>query len=197
MKQRIFSMALALCLCIVTLPAVCAEEAVPSPREVYEILIALETQDGYREGTPWDDSNHSYDDWGGGPVAGNITGGTGCAAFAFELSDKAFGALPARTLTTGELQLSDVRAGDILRINHNSHSVIVLQVTEGGVTVAEANYRVNGGAGMVHWGRALSKADVEAADISSPAIPRTTRPRTTLQPARKSAAGAWGASCGN
>ncbi len=111
MKQRIFSMALALCLCIVTLPAVCAEEAVPSPREVYEILIALETQDGYREGTPWDDSNHSYDDWGGGPVAGNITGGTGCAAFAFELSDKAFGALPARTLTTGEFQLSDVRAG--------------------------------------------------------------------------------------
>ena len=33
--------------------------------------------------------------------------------------------------------------------------MIVLQVTEGGVTVAEANYRVNGGAGMVYWGRAV------------------------------------------
>lgn len=176
MKQRIFSMALALCLCVFALPAACAEEAVPSPREVYEILIALETQDGYREGTPWDDSNHSYDDWGGGPVAGNITGGTGCAAFAFELSDKAFGTLPARTLTTGEFQLSDVRAGDILRINHNSHSVIVLQVTEGGVIVAEANYRVNGGAGMVHWGRALSKADVEAADYFITRYPKGYTP---------------------
>lgn len=69
-----------------------------------------------------------------------------------------------------------MRAGDILRINHNSHSVIVLQVTEGGVTVAEANYRVNGGAGMVHWGRALSKADVEAADYFITRYPENYTP---------------------
>ncbi len=138
-------------------------ENVAALEKVYETLVAFKDQEGYCEGTPWDDTTHSYT-WNGGAVAGNITGGTGCAAFAFELSDKAFGALPARTFTTGNFQLSQVRAGDILRINNNSHSVIVLQVTEGGVIIAEANYHVNGGAGLVHWERSLSKEEVEAAD---------------------------------
>lgn len=163
MKRQIISIALTLCLCISAIPAAYAEESIPTPQEVYETLIVLKDQDGYREGTPWDNSSHSYD-WNGGPVAGNITGGYGCAAFAFELSDIAFGSLRARTLTTGAFQLSDVRAGDILRINNNSHSVIVLQVTEGGAVIAEANYSVNGGPGAVHWNRSLSKAEVEAAD---------------------------------
>ena len=163
LKRRIFSFALAVCLCISVIPAVYAEGNIPTPQVVYETLIALKDQGDYCEGTPWDDSNHSYS-WNGGPVAGNITGGTGCAAFAFELSDKAFGTLPARTLTTGSFQLSDVRAGDILRVQNNSHSVIVLQVTDGGAVIAEANYHVNGGAGTVHWGRAISREEVEAAN---------------------------------
>ncbi len=124
---------------------------------VYDTLIAFRDRDGYTEGTTWTDATHSYT-WHGGPVAGNITSGTGCAAFAFQLSDAAFGDLRARTYTTGNFNISDVRPGDILRINNNSHSVIVLQVTASGVVIAEANYNKS-----VHWGRVLSKAEVEAA----------------------------------
>ncbi|MCI9332761.1 MAG: leucine-rich repeat protein [Oscillibacter sp.] len=164
MKRRIFSIALALCLCMSIIPAAHAEEEVPTPQEVYKTLIGLKEKDGYREGTPWDNDNHKNYHWNGGPVAGNITVGDGCAAFAFELSDIAFGSLPARTFTTGNFQLSDVRSGDILRVDGNTHSVIVLQVTEGGAVVAEGNYHENHGEGVVHWGRTMSEEAVEEAD---------------------------------
>ncbi|MCI8415973.1 MAG: leucine-rich repeat protein [Lachnospiraceae bacterium] len=151
------------------------KEDVSDLQNVYETLIALRDQDGYKEGTLWDDTTNDYS-WNGGPVAGNITGGTGCAAFAFELSDKAFGSLPARTFTKGNFKLSDVKAGDILRIENNSHSVIVLQVTDVGVIIAEANYHVNGGAGTVHWNRSLSKVEVEAADYFITRYPESYLP---------------------
>ena len=47
--KRIFSIALALCLCIPVIPAAHGEENVPTPQEVYQILIALKTQAGYEE----------------------------------------------------------------------------------------------------------------------------------------------------
>lgn len=146
------------------IPVAHAQETVPSPQQVYQTLIGLREQERYKEGTRWDNDTHNNYHWQGGPVAGNITVGDGCAAFAFELSDKAFGSLPARTYTTGQFTLSNVRAGDILRVENNTHSVIVLQVTEAGAILAEANYHINGGSGQVHWGRAVSKEYVEDAN---------------------------------
>lgn len=159
MRQRILSIALALCLCVFTVPMARAESTVPTPAQVYETLIALKENDRFKEGTPWTDETNSYD-WNGGPIAGNVTGGTGCAAFAFELSDIAFGSLPARLVAP--IQLSNVLPGDILRTEGNSHSVIVLRVGESGVVVAEGNFSINGSSGIVHWGRTLTKAEVEA-----------------------------------
>ncbi len=49
--------------------------------------------------------------------------------------------------------------GDILRLN-NTHFVIVLEKSATGVIVAEGNYNKS-----VHWGRALSKAEAEAANF--------------------------------
>ena len=179
MKYRAFSIALALCLCASSAPNTYAWQAsplpqehilaaqlaggrtadtqgdVPTPQEVYETLIALKEQDGYKEETPWTDATHSYI-WNGGPIDGNVTGGTGCVAFAFKLSDLAFGNLRARMYT--DFAFSDVKVGDILRVNGGAHTVIVLQVTEEGVTIAEGNYN-----SMVHWGRSLTKAQVEDA----------------------------------
>lgn len=135
--------------------------AVPTAQEAYENMIALKDDEKYREGTPWTNSipytlSNSYT-WHGGKIQG-MNSGVGCAAFAFILSDKAFGDLPAREITP--ISYDNVNVGDILRINGNSHSVIVLRKNAAGVTIAEGNYN-----GTVHWGRTLSKEEVEKADF--------------------------------
>ena len=141
--------------------------AIPSPSEVYDAMIALKDQDGFREGTTWTNfepygSKGSLGDaytWKGGAIYGSKSA-VGCMAFAFILSDQAFDNLPARPIKKGSFSFEDVKVGDILRVNGNSHSVIVLKKGEGGVTVAEGNYNKS-----VHWGRAMTPAQVENADF--------------------------------
>lgn len=133
--------------------------AVPTAQEAYEKMIALKENPDYYEGTPWTNSipytlSNSYT-WHGGKIQG-MNSGVGCAAFAFILSDAAFGDLPAREIP---VKYENVNVGDILRINGNSHSVIVLRKNDAGVTIAEGNYNKT-----VHWGRTLSKEEVERAD---------------------------------
>lgn len=107
--------------------------------QVYEAIMAL--QDEYPEGREW--TNDNFYAWKGGIYSG----GYGCAGFAMRLSDEAFGSLPARKYTDKD----KVRVGDILRINNDTHSVIVLAVNgDGTVTVAEGNYNSS-----IHWGREI------------------------------------------
>ena len=145
--------------------ATVAEGDIPTYREAYDAMYAL--KDVYPEGMPWTNfepygSNGQFGDhytWKGGAIYG-AKSAVGCMAFAFILSDEAFGSLPARTVERGRFTFEDVKVGDILRVKSNSHSVIVLQKSAGGVTVAEANYNRS-----VHWGRAMSAAAVENADF--------------------------------
>lgn len=142
-----------------------ATGACPTYQEAYAAMVNL--QDKYPEGMTWTnfDPYGSTGKWGeyyrfrGGSVKGASLG-VGCAAFAFILSDEAFGSLPSRTIDRGGFSFEDIKVGDILRVNNNSHFVIVLQVSAGGVTVAEANYNKS-----VHWGRAVSVEDIMAADF--------------------------------
>ncbi|MDE6888664.1 MAG: leucine-rich repeat domain-containing protein [Eubacterium sp.] len=135
-----------------------------SYQEVYNKMFAMKTE--YPEGMTWNNFEPygtkgnlgAHYEWDGGKILGNVNKGVGCAAFAFILSDKAFGALPARVVY--DIKYEKVNVGDILRINNNSHSVIVLQKTDAGVIVAEGNYN-----GTVHWGRALSKEEVLRANF--------------------------------
>jgi hypothetical protein len=135
--------------------AVCAEENTVTEsgevdenealyENVYNILIAQEAV--LPEGTPLTNDSFYYA-WHGGyfPI------GYGCVAFAFYLSDLAFGTSPARI----HRDYNDIKVGDILRINNNTHSVIVLEVNDDSVIVAEGNYN-----SKVHWGRKLSKSDI-------------------------------------
>ena len=141
-----------------------ARKTVPTFQEAYNAMIALQEQ--YPEGMTWTNftpygSNGSLGDsyvWKGGAVYG-ANRGVGCTAFAFLLSDAAFGSLPARTISGGSFTFEDVKVGDILRVENNSHSVIVLQKSAGGIIIAEANYNKS-----VHWGRAMSATDVLAAN---------------------------------
>ncbi len=136
------------------------EGEVPSPQEVNRILIGLKEQDKYKEGTPWtNDEPYSdqkgYYRWKGGTLDGVNIVAVGCVAFAFELSDKAFGSLPARKYAAGSFSFEDIKAGDILQVNNDAHTVIVLEANEAGVVVAEGNYN-----SQVHWGRMMSEDEV-------------------------------------
>lgn len=98
----------------------------------------LRLQDEYHNGTSW--TNANYYKWNGGLYSG----GYGCAGFSFMLSDAAFGNVPARkTHDTG-----DIKIGDILRVDGDSHSVIVIGYDKSGVIVAEGNFNYS-----VRWGR--------------------------------------------
>lgn len=118
------------------------DEYIPT-QTVYDKLISMKEE--YPEGMKWTNEN-SYS-WNGGMYGW----GCGCAAFSFTLSDSVFGDLCARKHT----DYSHVKVGDIVRVNNDTHSVIVLKKKGSIITVAEGNYNSS-----IHWGRTidLSKA---------------------------------------
>ena len=139
--------------------SVTRDSTVPTPMEAYKAMIALKDQDMYKEGAIWT-NDEPYSDsngyrWKGGPLGGANIVARGCAAFAFTLSDAAFGSLPARMYASGNFKFEDIKVGDILRVENNAHTVIVLEVSDVGVIIAEGNFN-----GKVHWGRSMSKEDV-------------------------------------
>ena len=77
----------------------------------------------------------------------------GCSAFAIELSDAAFGDLPRRE----HYDVSALHVGDIIRLDNNSHSVIVLEVRADSVVIAEGNYNSS-----AHWGRELTFSEIRS-----------------------------------
>lgn len=121
--------------------AVTAQQVSPANpyANAYDIMIGFKSS--YPEGMRY--TNEDFYKWNGGIYYG----GYGCAGFAFMLSDAVFGKNPA----TMHYDMSKIRVGDILRIYNDTHSVIVLEVNDDGVVLAEANYNSS-----VHWGRKLS-----------------------------------------
>lgn len=141
------------------------DSVVPTPAEAYSAMIALKDQDAYKEGTPWTNdepysASKGFYHWKGGPIEGQNISAAGCVAFAFILSDAAFGNLPARMYGQGAFSYEDIKSGDILRVNNDKHTVIVLEVSDVGVIVAEGNISTGDHKGKVHWGRAISKDGV-------------------------------------
>ena len=111
-------------------------------KSVYNNIIKMKTQ--YPHGMSWT-NNNSYKS----KVLGE---GGGCAGFAFLLSDAAFGDLPAQKHTN----FDNIRVGDILRINNDEHSVIVLEVKDNSVIVAEGNMNSS-----IFWGREISLDEIK------------------------------------
>lgn len=110
---------------------------------VYDKIIAQKAN--YPEGMAW--TNDNFYSWKGGIYSA----GFGCAAFAFAVSDAAFGDAPAVMHT----DYNNIRVGDILRVEHDTHSVIVLEVKADSVIVAEGNYNES-----IHWGREIPKSEL-------------------------------------
>jgi len=112
---------------------------------VYQKMIAL--QEEYPEGTPW--TNENFYAWNGGV----FSGGYGCVAFALICSDAVFGDLPVSRYHS---DFEDIRVGDMLRINFDTHSVVVLEKKDNSVIVTEGNYNDS-----IHWGREIARKDLE------------------------------------
>jgi hypothetical protein len=119
-------------------------EAQLNEEYVYKKIMALKPE--YPDGMSWTNSN--YYGWNGGI----FSGGYGCMGFAFMLSDAAFGDLPARK----HYNLNEVKVGDILRINNNTHSVVVIEKNSTWVTLAEGNFNRS-----VRWGSKASLVDIK------------------------------------
>ena len=146
--KRVLSVLLVLALVLGCCPAALAA-GLPSEAEATQIMKSMQGE--YYEGRHW--TNDDYYGWHGGI----FNGGFGCAGFAFLLSDKVFGYLPARMVTP--VRFDEVRVGDILRVNNDTHSVIVLEKRSETVVLAEGNYNSS-----IHWGRLMTRAEVEASD---------------------------------
>ena len=114
---------------------------------IREILNGL--RDGYPEGTVWNLGTYYSSD-------GLGFRGVGCAAFAAMCTDEVWGDNPGTRYEGFE----SIRVGDILRVKHNSHSVVVLEVLADSVIVTEGNYE-----GVVHWDRELTRAYLEGGNF--------------------------------
>lgn len=126
-----------------------ASTASTEEQQVRQAIEALKSE--YPEGMPWTNDNYYYFE-----VA--RIHGYGCAAFAFLCSDAAFGV--DTPVTDTHTDFDRIRAGDILRINYNTHSVIVLEKKEDSVIVAEGNFNSS-----IHWGREISRSSLESGEL--------------------------------
>ena len=178
------SLVLALLLCLSLLPcgALAGEEAIPertgepvldpvfedsldgasdydpanyTPEKVRDRILAMRSK--YPERSSWTRDNlYTLS------VPVNINGypvvytGNGCDAFALLLSDAAFGDLPARMVYS--FTYDDIRAGDVLGVDNNTHTVIVLEKYDDHLVLAEGNYNRS-----VHWGRTIPRSEAEEA----------------------------------
>lgn len=108
---------------------------------VYTKMMALKAK--YPHGMKWTDAN-----------VYNNSGSTGCYAFAMILMDAAFGNTRHEREYTN---FNEIRIGDMLRINNDSHSVIVIGKDDKQFTFAEANWGEK-----IHWGRTMTIAAVKS-----------------------------------
>ena len=118
-------------------------------KNIQNILYSIEAD--YPEGMPWTNDNYYHSN------ALN-RGGYGCEGFGLICSDKVFGDMP---ITAAHSDFDRVRAGDLIRMNHDTHTVIVLEKRTNSVIVAEGNYNSS-----IHWGREINRETLENGDFS-------------------------------
>ena len=148
--KKLFSIVMSLIL--LAMPVLTLADSI-QPAQVTEKILAF--QETYPDSSPW--SKEIYYAWQGGIYEG----GSGGMAFLFTVSDSLFGSLPARMVKPVDYE--SLRPGDLLRLNDNTHSVMIIDKLEDHVTVVEVMVDRRG-VSRVYWGRTLSKSAVEAGD---------------------------------
>ena len=82
---------------------------------IREIIYGLKSE--YPEGMRWNNDNYYLSE-------ALRRGGHGCDGFGLICSDAAFGDLP---ISSTHSDFAEVKVGDLLRINNDTHTVIVLE----------------------------------------------------------------------
>lgn len=174
--KRILSLLLAVCVILCLAPVAHAAQ-VPTQQEAFDRMVALEAE--YPSGTPWTNGTKYTSETLGGPAGG-------CMAWAYMLSDAAFGDLPGKWIEA-PITIDMLRVGDIVRINNNGHSIIVLEVHEDYIVTSEGNC-----SGKVDWYRTHSAETIAKADYMITRYPDTIEyePPTVL--GFTDVAGHWG-----
>lgn len=106
---------------------------------IREIIYGL--QGSYPEGMRWTNDNYYSSD-------ALYRGGYGCEGFGLICSDAVFGDLP---LSGEHSDFDEIRVGDLVRINHDTHTVVVLEKHEDSIVVVEGNFNSS-----IHWGREIT-----------------------------------------
>lgn len=103
----------------------------------------------------------------GGCTCNHFTGGGGhlmatqCMGFANKLAYDVFGETTWTQISSPTVvQVADIRIGDIVRLDYNSHSVFVIARTGNNIMVGEANYPSGC---QINWGRII---DLSTANIT-------------------------------
>ncbi len=128
-------------------------ELTAEERAVYDKIVAKKT--AYPQGKNWTDSDIiSWYAFYYAPRNTTVTA-RGCVALACILSDAVFGECSTSRLVAPARQIdnpsaSDIKIGDIIRFNNNSHSAIVMAKTSDSFVLAEGNYNSS-----VNWGRKI------------------------------------------
>ncbi len=157
----------------------------PAELEVRAKILALKAS--YPEAMPWTDEDDHYTSKTRKLDGQNYTiSGSGCHAFALICSDAAFDDAPFYTMKRADH--SKLRIGDIIRINDDSHTVIVIDHDDSGITVAEGNY-----GGRIHWGRKIAWSILDSCDYvwtryTDTATAPVTRPSAEAESAALQAA---------
>ncbi len=129
------------------LPHISAATVTPpySCPAVYDAIIAM--KEDYPEGMPW--TNDDFYAWDGG---GMYSGGYGCVAYAYLVSDAAFGTLQCEEPLDYDPAL--LRVGDMIR--YDGHTIVVLEVESDAFIVTEGNFNHS-----IHWGRRVTFDSLE------------------------------------
>jgi len=107
--------------------------------EVHDAIMNMKSD--YPHGMPWTNDNLYY-------------GNGGCHAFALIVSDTVFG---RNAPTRRHYDSSDIHVGDIIRMNNNSHSVVVLEIKGDTIVLVEGNMNSS-----IWWGREISRLNLKA-----------------------------------
>lgn len=133
-----------------------SEDDLYDPVRITNAILGLKDQ--YPEGYPW--TNDDCYIWRIDvtsplpPPFCKTYKGCGCVAFAMLASDTTFGSIPVYNFT----DKSQIRIGDILRVDDDTHSVIVIEdLGNNKYRIAEGNYEHS-----IHYGRVI---DIEKSEF--------------------------------
>lgn len=130
-----------------TLDSISSAQADETPEEVAVRAKIEALREQYPEGMRWTNEDGGYFSKGLGYI------GYGCAGFSAICSDSAFGDAP---ITKTHSNFDEIRVGDILNINNDTHSMVVLYKLADSVIVTEGNYNSS-----IHWDRRVSRTALE------------------------------------